>query len=58
MTLKLPFTRKADLSVMERRDEMAVQVGRYRRNIILPRALARLGVEEARIGSEFRQGSP
>ncbi len=47
LTLKLPFTAKENLSVMENRDEMVVQVGHYRRNIILPRALAGLGVDEA-----------
>ena len=43
LTLKLPFASKEDVSVIESRDELILQVGQYRRSIILPRALARLG---------------
>ena len=49
LDLKLPFTSKDAVSVIENKDELVVQVGHYRRNIILPRALATLGVEEARM---------
>ena len=42
LTLRLPFTGKDDLSVIENKDELVVQVGHYRRNIILPRALTGL----------------
>ena len=49
LTVKLPFTSKDQLSVMESRDELVVQVGHYRRNIVLPRAMARLGVKEAKM---------
>ena len=49
LDLKLPFTSKDAVSVMENKDELVVQVGHYRRNIILPRALATLGVDEARM---------
>ena len=52
LTLKLPFTSKESLSVMENRDEMVVQVGHYRRNIILPRALSGLGVDEATLDGD------
>jgi arsenite-transporting ATPase len=47
LTLRLPFTSREDLSVIESRDELVLQVGQYRRNIILPRALVGLGVEDA-----------
>ena len=47
LSLGLPFSSKENVSVLENRDELTVQVGHYRRNIILPLALARLGVEEA-----------
>ena len=43
LALKLPFTTVEDVSVIESRDELIVQVGHYRRNIILPRALAGAG---------------
>ena len=43
LTLKLPFTSRKDLSVVEAGEELVVQVGHYRRNIILPQALIRGG---------------
>ena len=55
LTVKLPFTSKDDLSVIESRDELTLQVGHYRRNIILPRALAGLGVEDARMDGSTLQ---
>ena len=61
LSFTLPFASKADISVVESRDELIVQVGHYRRNIILPRALAGLGVEEAKMDGNtlqviFRRG--
>ena len=47
LTVRLPFTNREDLSVIESRDELVLQVGQYRRNVILPRALVGLGVEDA-----------
>ena len=35
--------------MIENRDELTVQVGQYRRNIVLPRALAGLGVDEVKM---------
>ena len=49
LILGTPFASKEDVSIIENRDELVVQVGQYRRNIILPRALAGLGVEAARM---------
>ena len=49
LSLILPFTSTENVSVIESRDELIVQVGRYRRNIILPLALTGRGVEEARM---------
>ena len=55
LTLRLPFTGAGDISVIENRDELILQVGQYRRNIILPRALARLEVADASMeGDIFR----
>jgi arsenite-transporting ATPase len=52
LNIKLPFTSKEDLDVIENNDELTIQVGQYRRNIFLPRALAGLGVDEARMDGD------
>lgn len=49
LTLPLPFATKGDVSLVRTGDELVVQVGRQRRNIILPRALAGMEVAEARM---------
>ncbi|MEK7849054.1 MAG: TRC40/GET3/ArsA family transport-energizing ATPase, partial [Chloroflexota bacterium] len=48
LTIALPFTSKESIDIMQNGDELVVQVGSYRRNIILPRTLVGLGVAEAR----------
>ncbi len=40
MTLRLPFTTKEDVDLSNKGDELFVKVGRYRRTIMLPKALA------------------
>ncbi len=52
LTLSLPFVTKSDVSLMRNGDELTVQVGSYRRNIILPRTLAGLPVKEAKFEDE------
>jgi len=47
LKVKLPFTSAEEVSVLESRDEVIVQVGHYRRSIFLPRVLAGLNVEDA-----------
>ncbi len=47
LRLKLPFARKEDLSLLMRGDEITIQVGHYRRNIILPRTMVGLEVDGA-----------
>jgi arsenite-transporting ATPase len=47
LRLKLPFARKEDLSLLLRGEEITLQVGHYRRNIILPRTLVGMEVEGA-----------
>lgn len=49
LTIHLPFSTKGDVSLLRTGDEMVVQVGRHRRNIILPRALASAETSEARM---------
>jgi len=48
LLLQLPFTEKSDISVTQSGDELAVQVGNQRRNIILPHTLAAMEVKEAK----------
>jgi len=52
LTLDLPFVTKRDISLVRNGDELVVQVGSYKRNIILPRTLAGLAVADARFESE------
>ena len=55
LTVRLPFTSAEELSIVENKDELTVQVGRYRRNIILPKALARLSVQDAKMEGDTLQ---
>ena len=55
LTLTLPFIEKEDISLVRSGDELAVQVGNFKRNIILPHALAGLAATGARFeGSKLR----
>jgi arsenite-transporting ATPase len=47
LTLRLPFTEKADLDVFRKGEELYVRVGSYKRNLVLPQTLQRLDVKEA-----------
>ena len=47
LRIRLPFATREDISVIESDGEVVVQAGRYRRNILLPRVLVNLRVEEA-----------
>ncbi len=48
LTIKLPFATRGDISMMQTGDELVIEVGKYRRNIILPRSLIGLNVAEAK----------
>jgi len=47
--MPLPFARKEQLDLAQTGDELVVQVGDYKRNLILPRALAASQIEGARL---------
>src|SRR5207244_11693369 len=47
LTMRLPFTERAELDVFRKGDELYVRVGPYKRNLILPQTLQRLDVEGA-----------
>ena len=48
MTIHLPGTQKKDLDIWAAGDELIIEVGNYRRNILLPRSLAQREVVEAK----------
>jgi len=55
LTLTLPFIEKGDVALVQNGDELVIRVGDFKRNIILPHALAGLAATEARFeGSKLR----
>ncbi|MBI2304570.1 MAG: ArsA family ATPase [Chloroflexi bacterium] len=52
LTLSLPFVTKEDISLVHSGDELVVQVGNQKRNILLPRVLAGLTTTEAVLKGE------
>jgi len=48
MSIHLPGTKKKDLNVWTAADELIIEVGSYRRNVMLPRSLAQREVKEAK----------
>ncbi|MGH2788117.1 MAG: ArsA family ATPase [Actinomycetota bacterium] len=62
LTLRLPFTRREDLELSQKADELFVRVGPYRRTIMLPRALVTREVTSAqhldgRVEVVFKRGN-
>lgn len=49
LKMKLPFATKSDVHLTRAGDELAISVGNFRRNAILPRALAALEVQKAKM---------
>jgi len=47
LVLKLPFVKKSGLDVLKNQDELTIQIGSYRREILLPSTLSLLQVEKA-----------
>jgi len=52
LTITLPFAARQDVSLLRNGDELTVQVGNWRRNLILPRALRGLKTGSARFESQ------
>lgn len=48
LSVPLPFARRDELDLHRTRDELTLQVGRWRRSFVLPHALAGLEIETAR----------
>jgi arsenite-transporting ATPase len=53
LKLRLPFIGKEDVNMTRSGDELAISIGNFRRNIILPRALAALAVKKAGFKDEW-----
>jgi arsenite-transporting ATPase len=49
LTLALPLTSRGKISLLQSGDELTIQVGGVRRNVILPRALLGLSATEAKL---------
>jgi arsenite/tail-anchored protein-transporting ATPase len=55
LNLPLPFVTKQDIDLRRAGDELVVQVGSYKRNLVLPRALLKFDVRGAKfVDSELR----
>jgi arsenite-transporting ATPase len=52
LTMRLPFAERKGLDIYRKADELYVRVGSYKRNLILPHALQRLEVKQARFTDE------
>jgi arsenite-transporting ATPase len=48
LTMRLPFATRGELDIHRRGDELYVRVGSYKRALVLPHALQRLEVKQAR----------
>jgi arsenite-transporting ATPase len=48
MSIHLPGTEKSDLDIWAAGEELIIEVGNYRRNILLPRSLAQREIVEAK----------
>ena len=49
MTVNLPFMGREDINLIQHGDELVIQAGQHRRNIVLPRILVDLPVKVARM---------
>ena len=49
LSFDFPYTKKEDISLIKNSDEMIIQVGAYRRNIILPKSIVNLPVTGAKL---------
>ena len=52
LSMRLPFADREDLDIYRKGDELHVRVGSYKRSLILPHALQRLDIRQARFVEE------
>jgi arsenite/tail-anchored protein-transporting ATPase len=48
LSFDFPYSNKEDISLIKKSDELIIQVGSYRRNVVLPRKVADLEVQSAK----------
>lgn len=53
LRLHLPFVGKKDVNLARSGDELAISIGNFRRNVILPHALAALDIKKARFEADY-----
>lgn len=53
LKLRLPFVSKEAVNLTRNSDELAISIGNFRRNVILPRALAALQVQKAKFDNDY-----
>jgi arsenite-transporting ATPase len=63
LSLRLPFTAKAELDLLRKGDDIHVKVGPYRRALLLPTILSRLDItdakfEDGRLNISFARREP
>lgn len=49
LSFDFPYTKKEEISLIKESDELIIQVGSYRRNIVLPKAIVNLPVAGAKL---------
>jgi len=52
LVLKLPFVKKAQVNILKNEHELTIQIGNYRRDILLPSALSMMEVEKATLKAD------
>jgi arsenite-transporting ATPase len=52
LSMRLPFAERGNLDIHRKGEELYIRVGSYKRNLILPQALQRLDVKQARFVDE------
>lgn len=49
LILNLPFIRKTDINLLKKGEDLIVSIGNFRRDIILPKTLARMEINKAKL---------
>jgi len=52
LSFDFPYSQKEEISLIKNNDELIIQVGSYRRNIVLPRTIMNLDVKEAKFENQ------
>ncbi|MHC4642698.1 MAG: ArsA family ATPase [Planctomycetota bacterium] len=52
LVLKLPFVKKAEVNILKNNHQLTIQIGNYRRDILLPSALSLMDVEKATLKAD------